>query len=160
MATEAKGSDGPRAWIAHLNGGGEVPARDTVAQGQVKFDLNEDGDAISWKLMATNIDNVIAAHIHVGSATINGPVVQFLYGNAPAGGGRQTGILSSGEFRAATLTGPLAGHPLSDLLAQMNAGNTYVNVHTNDGVSPTNTGAGDFPGGEIRGQLQIIGPQD
>jgi hypothetical protein len=31
---------------------------------------------------------------------------------------------------------------------------TYVNVHTNDGVAPTNTGPGDFPGGEVRGQLQ------
>jgi hypothetical protein len=35
----------------------------------------------------------------------------------------------------------------------MLAGNAYVNVHTNDGVDPTNTGAGDFPGGEIRGQI-------
>jgi hypothetical protein len=26
-------------------------------------------------------------------------------------------------------------------------------VHTNDGVAPTNTGPGDFPGGEIRGQV-------
>jgi len=36
----------------------------------------------------------------------------------------------------------------------MRAGNTYVNVHTNDGVAPTNTGPGDFPGGEIRGQIR------
>jgi hypothetical protein len=26
-------------------------------------------------------------------------------------------------------------------------------VHTNDGVDGPNTGPGDFPGGEIRGQL-------
>jgi hypothetical protein len=27
-------------------------------------------------------------------------------------------------------------------------------VHTNDGVPPTDTGPGDFPGGEIRGQIR------
>jgi hypothetical protein len=27
-------------------------------------------------------------------------------------------------------------------------------VHTNDGVPPINTGPGDFPGGEIRGQIR------
>jgi hypothetical protein len=34
-----------------------------------------------------------------------------------------------------------------------------VNVHTNDGIDPTNTGAGDFPGGEIRGQIRLAGPR-
>jgi len=29
-----------------------------------------------------------------------------------------------------------------------------MNVHTDDGVAPANTGPGDFPGGEIRGQVQ------
>jgi hypothetical protein len=27
-------------------------------------------------------------------------------------------------------------------------------MHTNDGVPPINTGPGDFPGGEIRGQIR------
>jgi hypothetical protein len=35
----------------------------------------------------------------------------------------------------------------------MEAGTAYVNVHTNDNVPPPNTGPGDFPGGEIRGQI-------
>jgi hypothetical protein len=35
-----------------------------------------------------------------------------------------------------------------------------VNVHTNDGVDPINTGAGDFPGGEIRGQIRTAGPPE
>jgi hypothetical protein len=29
-----------------------------------------------------------------------------------------------------------------------------VNLHTNDGIDPVNTGAGDFPGGEIRADIQ------
>jgi hypothetical protein len=35
----------------------------------------------------------------------------------------------------------------------MNAGNTYVNVHTDDGGGAPNTRSGDFPDGEIRGQI-------
>jgi hypothetical protein len=40
------------------------------------------------------------------------------------------------------------------LLTEVRLGNTYVNVHTNDGVAPIDTGPGDFPGGEVRGQIE------
>ena len=69
------------------------------------------------------------------------------------------GVLAEGTITAADLVGPLAGHPLSDLIDAIQAGNAYVNVHTNDGVAPTNTGPGDFPGGEIRGQLEHAQPR-
>jgi hypothetical protein len=137
----------------HLKGEHEVPARATEAQGQAIMKVAEDGQSISYKLIASNIDNVIAAHIHVGPANNTGPVVVFLFGTVPSGGGPQNGVLSEGTFTAADFTGPLAGQPFAALLAAMAAGNTYVNVHTNDGVAPTNTGPGDFPGGEVRGQI-------
>jgi hypothetical protein len=35
----------------------------------------------------------------------------------------------------------------------MRGGQAYVNLHTNDGVGVTNTGPGDFPGGEIRANI-------
>ena len=116
--------------------------------------LGSDGLSISYKLIASNIENVIQAHIHIAPAGVNGPVVVFLYGLVPSGGGRHDGVLSEGTFTAANLVGPMAGQPLSALLAQIVAGNAYVNVHTNDGVAPTNTGPGDFPGGEVRGQIR------
>jgi hypothetical protein len=53
---------------------------------------------------------------------------------------------------SATCPGGVAS--FADVLRQMKAANLYVNVHTNDGVLPANQGPGDFPGGEIRGQLQ------
>ena len=81
-------------------------------------------------------------------------MVAFLAGEFPPGGGRSSGVLARGTITAANLRGPLAGQPLSALIAQMRAGNTYVNVHTNDGVAPPDTGPGDFPGGEIRGQIR------
>ncbi len=49
--------------------------------------------------------------------------------------------------------GPLAGFPLDALVAEMDAGNVYLNVHTDDGIAPQNTGAGDFASGEVRAQL-------
>ena len=33
-------------------------------------------------------------------------------------------------------------------------GNAYVNVHEDDGVGDPNSGPGDFPGGEIRAQME------
>jgi hypothetical protein len=140
--------------VAPLAGDQEVPARDTLARGLAKFQLSADGTELSWILIASNIDNVVASHIHVGVAGVNGPVVLFLFGPAAPGGGRHDGVLATGTATAANLTGPLAGQPLSVLIAAMESGGAYVNVHTNDGVAPTDTGAGDFPGGEIRGQIR------
>ena len=137
-----------------LSGAEEVPARDTNARGNATFTLSDDGLTLSFKVIVANIDNVVASHIHIGPPGVNGPVVLFLFGNAPPGGGTVNGILSQGTATAANLVGPLAGHPLSDLIAAMEAGNAYVNVHTNDGVLPPNQGPGDFPGGEIRGQIR------
>jgi archaellum component FlaG (FlaF/FlaG flagellin family) len=41
----------------------------------------------------------------------------------------------------------------AEALGQIRSGNAYVNIHTNDGVAPPNTGPGDFQGGEVRGQF-------
>ena len=141
----------------HLSGQNEVPARATLAQGQVTFQLNADGTELSYRLNTANITNVFQAHIHLGPAGANGPIVVWLYPSAPPPvsiPGRSDGVLATGTITAANLTGPLAGQPLSALIDAIEAGNTYVNVHTNDFVDPTNTGPGDFPGGEIRGQVQ------
>ncbi|MBI5029536.1 MAG: CHRD domain-containing protein [Chloroflexi bacterium] len=144
-------------YVAHLAARNEIPPAGVViaslAQGQAIYQLSEDGTAFHYKLNVANIENVVAAHIHLGASTVNGPVVAFLYGPAAPGGGRTNGVLAEGTITAANLVGPLARQPLSALIAAMEAGNTYTNVHTNDGVAPTNTGAGDFPGGEIRGQI-------
>ena len=144
------------SFVSPLSGDEEVPARDTKARGNAVYDVNADDTEIQFRLIASNIDNVIQAHIHLGPRGANGPVVAFLYGLVPPGGGTHNGILSEGTITAANLVGPLAGQPLSALLNAMRAGNTYTNVHTNDGVNPTNTGPGDFPGGEIRGQIRPV----
>ena len=141
-------------YLSPLSGDVEVPARDTKARGNAIYKLSDDGLTLHYRLIVANIDNVVASHIHLGPKGVNAPVVVFLYGSVPPGGGSVNGVLAEGTITAANLIGPLAGQPLSVLLAAMQAGNTYTNVHTNDGINPTNTGPGDFPGGEIRGQIR------
>ena len=157
LVTTSVASASPAAsenFAVPLSGAEEVPARDTNARGVATFKLSDDGTELSYKLIVANIDNVVASHIHVGAAGVNGPVVAFLFGPIPPGGGRTDGVLAEGTITAANLVGPLAGQPFSALVEAIEAGNAYVNVHTNDGIDPVNTGPGDFPGGEIRGQFK------
>jgi hypothetical protein len=145
-----------------LSGDEEVPANASKARGNAVLQLNAAGDAIDYQLSVANIENAFMAHIHMAAPGVNGPIVVWLFPSTaptpnPPGGGRLDGVIASGTIAAANLTGPLAGHPLSDLVAAIKAGNTYVNVHTNDGVDPVNTGPGDLPGGEVRGQVEHRG---
>ena len=140
-------------FVAPLSGDQEVPARDTQAVGVATFKLSKDGTALEYKINVANIDNVVASHIHCGAVGVNGPVGVTLFSGVPAGGS-VNGTLAKG-----TITAPDAGNAcgwtdLASVLAAIESGNTYVNVHTNDGVAPPNTGPGDFPGGEIRGQIR------
>lgn len=150
----------------HLTGDEEVftptppstatPA-DSRAQGQAIFRVSADGSSVDFRLIASNIDNVFMAHIHCGPSGVNGPIRMWLYPGTPgptgtpgpSGSGPQNGVLASGTFNPTGVTCPDG----TELLAAMRSGLTYVNVHTNDGVGAPNSGPGDFPGGEIRGQL-------
>lgn len=141
-----------RNFVAPLSGGQEVPARDTHATGNAVFHLRADGGELEYKLIVANIENVFASHIHCGAAGVNGPVGVTLFMGSPASGSAN-GIIASG-----TITTPNPGNAcgwvtLDDVLNAMRSGDTYVNVHTNDGMGDPNTGPGDFPGGEIRGQV-------
>ena len=132
------------------------------ARGNAIFQLSADGQSLSYKLIVANIENVFQAHIHRGPAGTNGPIVVWLYPSTapvagPVGGGRVNGVLAEGTITSANLVGTLAGQPLSALVELLSTGQAYVNVHTNDGVSPTNTGPGDYPGGEVRGQVEHRG---
>jgi len=140
---------------AHLTGAAERPTpRETPARGQAKFHLSRDGSTIAYRLIASNIENVTAAHIHC-PADENGtaPPVVTLY-SAPAGGGRHDGVLSTGSFDPADF--PCGA---TSMVEAMRTGLAYVNVHTNDGDGTPDEGPGDFPGGEIRGQIEAHGPK-
>jgi hypothetical protein len=172
----AGGSD--QNHTTHLSGDQEVFAAapgaptpaDSHAQGQAIFKIESDDSSFDYKLIASNIENITQAHIHCGVPGMNGPIVVWLYPSPlstaalPGGAGRHDGVLAEGtvESSVAAHVRPAASSAacpggiasFADVLAKMRAGNAYVNVHTNDGVAPTNTGPGDFPGGEIRGQFK------
>ncbi len=152
----AGASSPPSKFFANLSGDEEVPPRETQAHGKAKFHLSEDASELEFKLKVTSIQNVFAAHIHCGAVGVNGPVGVTLFRGAP-GGGRFSGILARGSITAPDTGNACGWMTLADVVAAMRSGNTYVNVHTNDGIDPPNTGPGDFPGGEIRGQVQERG---
>lgn len=131
---------------AHLSGAQEVPAVDTRARGQALFALSADGTALSYRLIVANIEDVTMSHIHLAPAGANGGVVVWLYPDGPPPQlieGRTSGVLADGVITAADLVGALAGQSLDALVAELEAGNAYVNVHTTA-----------HPGGEVRGQIR------
>ncbi|MGR0321171.1 CHRD domain-containing protein [Agromyces sp. ZXT2-3] len=140
-------------YTAQLSAANEVPPNDSLARGATIFKLSPDGTELEYRLIVANLENPVAAHIHLAPSTENGPVVAFLYGPVPAGGGKTSGVIATGTITAADLIGPLAGASLSDLVDALDSGGAYVNVHTNDGEEPVTNEPGDIPGGEIRGQI-------
>ena len=141
LAVSLPVSGQPQNFRTHLSGASEVPPVATEAQGEVIFQLNSEETELSFKLNVANIENVRAAHIHFAAEGVNGPVVVPLF-TGPTIAGRFQGTLSEGVITSAELAGPLAGGVLGDLIAIMESGEAYVNVHTDQN-----------PGGEIRGQV-------
>jgi hypothetical protein len=155
--------NGQRLAVTLLQGNNAVPPHDTHADGKVSVKLSADGQSMDYTLTVHDITNVTQAHFHMAAAGVNGPIVVWLFPNVkstaalPGGGGTIKKLVMSGTFTAADFRNVLAGKTMADLVAAIQAGNIYGNVHTDDGVAPPNTGAGDFPGGEIRGQLDVKG---
>ncbi len=137
-----------RNFTAPVRGAAEVPPRPTDAVGSAGFQLSRDGQRLQYLLLVGRIDNVTQAHIHIAPPGENGPIVAWLYPGPPEPRaqrlipGEFNGVLDEGVITAADLVGPLAGQPLSALVAELRAGRAYVNVHTTQ-----------FPPGEIRGQI-------
>ena len=140
-------------YMATLSGAEEVPARDTPATGSATFQVSADGMSITYTLSVQNINNVTMAHIHTAREGRQRPGGGAVDRAGGAGGGPKSGTIGQGTFTAKDLVGPMQGKTIADLVAAMDSGGAYANVHTDDGVAPTNTGVGDFPGGEIRGQV-------
>ncbi|WP_101296884.1 CHRD domain-containing protein [Halegenticoccus soli] len=139
-----------------LTGSQEVPPVQTTARGTTLFQRARDGDEVRFVLIVDAIENVTQAHIHLGREGENGEVVAFLFGQQNEDGEfvgpLEDGVtvddltgLSTGDVTDDDLVGPLEGEQIERLLSEMRAGNTYVNVHTEQ-----------RPEGEIRGQIRRV----
>jgi hypothetical protein len=135
----------PHTLTTSLSGAEEVPPVATKARGTAIVRWSGDGSELTYRLIVANIQDVTMAHIHLGAAGENGPVVAWLYPSAPPAQlvpGRSSGVLATGTITDADLVGPLTGMTMADLIEAIEAGDTYVNVHTSRN-----------PAGEVRGQL-------
>ncbi len=129
-------------FVAELSGDNEVSFVVTDASGEAKFTV--DGDRILFELEVedgTNMFGAAGAHIHCAPAGENGPVVVFLAAQVP--GGFDGDIEVKATFDADNIVNTSCGGTIAELVEQMEAGNTYVNVHSTQN-----------PGGEIRGQIE------
>ncbi|HZW04462.1 MAG TPA: CHRD domain-containing protein [Anaerolineaceae bacterium] len=145
------------SFFALMNGDQEVPVRETPAIGATLFRQRGEGGVLDYMLIVANIENIAAAHIHCGAVGVSGPVgVTLFVGEAASG--PVSGVIEVGTIKAPDANNGCEWDSMDAVLDAIESGNAYVNVHTNDGVEPTNTGPGDFPGGEIRGQILLAGP--
>jgi hypothetical protein len=137
------------SFSASLSGAEEVPPVTTPATGTATFEVL--GDQINYTVSVTNLTNAVVSHIHIAPDGENGPVRLNLCGTSDTPAcATGTGVLIAGS------NGVTVGTPaitFDELVEAMRAGNTYVNVHTDNGTPPPNTGAGDTQSGEIRGQI-------
>ena len=128
----------------------EVPAPvgNSTAEARADFEF-ADGVLRYTVRMRKPIENVFMAHIHVGEPGVSGPVVAWLFGTRPPNKSHTTDfaedeILASGELRASDFVGQLAGKSIGEIVAALDTGGYYVNIHTVRN-----------PRGEIRGQVIV-----
>lgn len=140
---------------ATLNGYQEVPSISTRADGTLRATVTRNN--IDYRVDFRRINSrVTQAHIHFAQAGVNGAVSVFLCSDLddPSAGtqacpngasGRIEGSITSADVIGPAAQG-LSPGDFDALVAAMEAGSAYVNVHTTD-----------FPGGEIRGQVVVGG---
>jgi hypothetical protein len=134
---------------AELINAEEVPPVATNTTGKAKFKVNPDQTAIEFELEIEDAIDILAvagARIHCAPAGQNGPVVVHLAGAVP--GGFDGEVESKASISEANIVDSTCGATLPDLIASMQAGNTYVNVYS-----------AAYPEGEIRGQIEQDFPQ-
>jgi hypothetical protein len=130
-----------RIYDAPLSGENEVPAVQSSATGLAEF-TPPVNDTIKYRINITGISGATGAHIYSGQAGANGEVVADLLTETTKNRDTSYGMTIRGNLSDSSLKGPMQGKTLADLVAAMDSGETYVNIHT-----------AQNPNGEIRGQI-------
>ena len=120
--------------MTSLAGSAEVPSVSTAASGSALVVIYGGGTSINYQVTYSGLSGaVVASHIHDAAMGTNGPIILPL----TAGPSPMVGILTAADF---TPGGGITTY--AQAIAAMEAGGTYVNLHT-----------AAHPGGEVRGQL-------
>lgn len=123
---------------ANLTPEAEVPPATSEGSGSATVTISDDETQIDYEVTYADLSGPAgAAHIHYGAADVAGGVILPL----AVGASPFSGTLTEADFT------PVDGGPqtFAEALAAIRDSLTYVNVHTEDN-----------PGGEIRGQLELI----
>jgi hypothetical protein len=152
-----------RAIRETLLGVQEVPVVSTTGSGTFRAEISRDGDEIEYTLTFRNLEgDVRQSHIHIAPPQNTGNIVLWLCQTAanpaPAGtnppqcfntlaGESPRSNTVSGVLRASDVipqaSNGIAANELEEVLQLINAGKTYVNVHS-----------AFIPAGEIRSQIE------
>jgi hypothetical protein len=151
---------GRRRLKADLSGFNEVLTVSTAARGSFRAVLNADETEISYRLDYRDLVGAVTqSHIHFGDHHMNGGISVWLCqtstnpapaGQAPPMCGTPGGSVAEAEgvITAANVIGPtgqgIAAGEFAELIRAIKGGRTYANVHSSA-----------FPGGEIRGKIQV-----
>jgi len=130
-----------RIYDAPLSGENEVPPVQSSATGLAEF-TPPVNDSIKYRINITGISGATGAHIYSGQTGENGEVVADLMTDTTKNKDTSYGMTIRGNLSDSSLKGPMQGKTLADLVAAMDSGQTYVNIHTTQN-----------PDGEIRGQI-------
>ncbi|HEY2296064.1 MAG TPA: CHRD domain-containing protein [Thermoanaerobaculia bacterium] len=154
LAAVPAGAQGGTA-TARLRPFDEVPALSTGGGGHFSATISADGSEITYQLSYLNLSAaVLQSHLHFAQKGVNGGIMIFLcsnLGNGPAGtqtcptgGGTISGTIHASDVIGGAFSQGVTPGDLNAVLRGLRIGVVYVNVHTTN-----------FPGGEIRGQLQF-----
>ena len=128
----AKGS----AEFVSLSGAQEVPPVTTSGTGNGWVLVSTDLSTLTYYVAYSGLSGpAVAAHIHTGATGVNGGIILPL----AVGPSPMVGTLTATNF---TPSGTIT--TFAEAVAAIQAGNTYVNIHT-----------AAHPGGEIRGQIGV-----
>ena len=138
-----------------LRGFDEVPALSTLGRGTFTATINADGSEMTYELHYSGLTGTpTQAHLHFGQKGVNGGIMIFLCSNlgngpagtqaCPAGSATLTGTIHASDVISGAAAQGVPPGSLFAPLRGLRGGVVYANVHSTL-----------FPGGEIRGQVQI-----
>lgn len=145
-----------RRFVSVQRSSNAVPPEESAPQrgggGLSVFALDRAGETLYWTAVLDDVENVTGVHIHRGSADENGPHLVELY-NPEEPTDELEDFSTSGAFgpgdacteadfpapdNCITQPGQPSGPPeavtFEDVVAEIRSGETYVQVHTEDGV--------------------------
>lgn len=130
---------------AMLNGGNQRPtpnASPAIGSAMITYETAQD-DLLYTVTFSGLMAPATAAHIHIGGSNATGPVVLPFTNQGPpsATSGTFSGTLTNADIVNSGTSGLT---DISQIAAQIFAGNAYINIHDSA-----------FPSGEIRGQWVV-----